>query len=155
MPPRLAPAAHELLPMVALPPKFDEMCDKVEAIYGKVTETSEDIKTVRAVVAGGPPDDADAPRPPEPTAYWCLRGTNSVRWAGESPIDIPSRLWHLLRSLLQQAKWPVSIEVVESSLGKEYSSKTFSNEIGRLNELLEPIEWPWIYSTKSGRVYRD
>jgi DNA-binding response OmpR family regulator len=96
-------------------------------------------------------------RPESPTAAYCLLPGFYVRWDGETR-SIQPLLWALLAYLLS----PEAVEVEEQTLVDEVwghdskiKSKTVANTIYRLNEELVPINFPWTWRTKAGKVIRD
>jgi hypothetical protein len=115
----------------------------------------------RRSLGDGECDDDTEPRPEVPSADYCLRPPNLVRWEGEA--ELQQRLWHLLGALLRLRVVdkttgkgrPISFDAVESQLNTCKKSKTLMNDVAALTAELDAIEFPWRYSTKSQYVTEE
>jgi hypothetical protein len=96
-------------------------------------------------------------RPESPTAAYCLLPGSYVRWDGETCLSQP-RLWDLLVYLLSLKDVEVEEQIlVDAVWGHDcdITSKTVANTVSRLNSALAPINFPWTWRTKAGKVIRD
>jgi hypothetical protein len=105
--------------------------------------------------ASGEPDEFE-PRPPKPTAEWCLRPNGKVRWIGP-PVYLTPRLYNLLKFLLARNRYPVEVTTLAEQVWGQQGvfGKTLSNTFSRLNNKLLNISFPWTWHIRDSHVERE
>jgi hypothetical protein len=116
------------------------------------------VYIVAGPAAAPPPGEPNefAPRPPEPTAEWCLLPAYEVRWEGP-PVRVTPRLHELLRFLLGRRHYPIEVIDLEEGVWgqREVNPKTLANTLSRLNNALESTHFPWTWHPRAGHVERQ
>jgi hypothetical protein len=95
------------------------------------------------------------PRPPAPTADYCLLSGFGVRWEEETTLT-PMQ-WRVLQYLLSRGGDPFEIDCLEEAVWGQDSttSKNTGNTLSKLNNSLECIHFPWRWHVRRGHVHRD
>jgi hypothetical protein len=96
------------------------------------------------------------PRPPCPTADWCLNPLFfSARWDGE--VRLKPLQFRLLYYLLSKAGEGVQVSVVMQEIwgADGVEDRTFANALSTLNNELVDIHFPYRWSVKARMVRRE
>jgi hypothetical protein len=107
-------------------------------------------------------------RPDVPTVAYCLKDPATVRWAGTGPVKLEGssqKLLHLLLGQLEKCRtrfkntWRENFAVPPEALADAFpraksdvAARTISNRISELNDHLEVIAFPLVFSYVDGCV---
>lgn len=153
---RLLHAAFEAMARVVFDSPTSFRYSKHAAELQEALREYLDLRGFEVSGPGEERDEVDSPRPEQPTsAYCCLAGGTQIRWRATE--NVPQRLWHLLKLLLEYPGDRISFQEVEDSLNRGgcRSSKWAPNMVSDLNRVLLSVGFPWTYRTKASHIVRE